>query len=386
MKTVQLGEVARIDRDGVDPAALTPETTYVGLEHIQKGGVIDKYSTVGQAGVKSGKFRFTAGHVLFGKLRPNLVKIARPDVSGVCSTDILPVKPSERLNRDFLVHYLRQPTMVSYASTRTTGVNLPRLSPAELFKFPMPLPPLDEQRRIAGILDQADAIRTKRRASLDLFDELQVSVFRDMFIDDFGGGHWEMQELKDTAVVQGGLQVSAKRKLNPIEVPYLRVANVYRGRMNLSEIKTMRVLENELSRTRLVENDLLFVEGHANGLEVGRAARWEGGVSNCTHQNHLIRARPNTQLLNPAFAETWFNLAEGAHHFRLAGRTTSGLHTISTRTVQTAPVPVPPIELQREFAARVEQINAQRALVEQALAKDEELFASLQSRAFKGEL
>lgn len=108
------------------------------------------------------------------------------------------------------------------------------------------------------------------------------------------------------------------RAVHTLERPWLRVANVYRSRLDLSEIKTIRLAEAELERTRLKKGDLLIVEGHGNPQEVGRVATWDASLDDCTHQNHLI----------------------------CVGRTTSGLSTISTRNVKNAGVILPPIELQ----------------------------------------
>lgn len=101
--------------------------------------------------------------MLYGKLRPYLSKIARPNFAGVCSTDILPIRPGPSLDRDFLHHYLRLPNMVELANSRAAGANLPRLSPGVLAGFAVPLPPLREQRRIAEVLDRADSLRAQRR-------------------------------------------------------------------------------------------------------------------------------------------------------------------------------------------------------------------------------
>ncbi len=149
VKIIELGSVATIERKGVDPTALLPDTLYLGLEHIERGGRIIGRNTVAGAELASTKFQFTPEHVLFGKLRPNLGKICRPEFAGVCSTDILPIRPGKDLDRDYLAHYLSQPSMVNFATSRTSGANLPRLSPAVLEKFPIPLPPLPEQRRTA---------------------------------------------------------------------------------------------------------------------------------------------------------------------------------------------------------------------------------------------
>lgn len=140
----------------------------------------------------------------------------------------------------------------------------------------------------------------------------------------------------------GELQVTSKRQSLPLSRPYLRVANVHRGRLDLTEVKTIPVTQVEVDRTRLNVGDLLFVEGHANPQEVGRVAVWDGSVPDRVHQNHLIRVRLDRSVLLPEFAVRWFNSPAGASHFRRAGKTTSGLNTISASTVRSAPVQLPP--------------------------------------------
>lgn len=284
---------------------------------------------------------------------------------------------------EYLRHYLLSDVFHRQFMNTVAGVggSLLRARPTHVKKISLPLPPLGEQRRIAAILDQADAIRTKRRQQLTPLGELPGSLFWSNF-----SANYPIVRLEEVGIVQGGLQISRARAANPIEVPYLRVANVQRSNLDLSEIKLLRATDREITRTRLITGDLLFVEGHASQFEVGRVSLWNGELRECVHQNHLIRFRANRRRLEPRFAEIWFNTQRGATHFRRAARTTSGLHTISATTVKSAPLPLPPIEIQRAFVERVERINAQRSRVEAALACDDELFASLQSRAFKGEL
>ncbi|MBM7026131.1 restriction endonuclease subunit S [Clavibacter zhangzhiyongii] len=184
--TARLGDVALIQRQSVNPNKIDPNTIYLGLEHLARGGRIIGHETVGSAALSSSKFTFSAKHVLYGKLRPNLGKISRPTFSGVCSTDILPVLPGPHLDRDYLAHYLSQPVMVEFASSRAAGANLPRLSPSVLNEFEIPLPRLEEQRRIAAILDHAETLRTKRRRLLASLDSLAPRRFDEVFADRAG--------------------------------------------------------------------------------------------------------------------------------------------------------------------------------------------------------
>lgn len=176
-----LGEIAEIDRTSVTPDRIQSGTKYIGLEHLDGEGRILSIPTVGQGDLASNKFAFGPKHILYGKLRPYLRKIVRPHFVGICSTDILPIRPS-RIDRGYLYHYLRHPRMVEYASARSEGANLPRLSPTELEKFPIHFPrTLAEQQRIADILDKVDAIRQKRRDSIQLLSELERSQFNVWF-------------------------------------------------------------------------------------------------------------------------------------------------------------------------------------------------------------
>ncbi len=179
--TAVLRDVASIDRQTVKPEQIRPGDRYVGLENIGSDGRFQEIGEVEPGELKSNKFRFDPEHVLYGKLRPYLSKIARPDFSGICSTDILPIRPGKTLHGPYLFHFLRTPTMVGHAASLSTGINLPRLSPKALGNFEIPLPPIEEQRRIAAILDAADALRAKRRQALAKLDTLTQAIFIDMF-------------------------------------------------------------------------------------------------------------------------------------------------------------------------------------------------------------
>jgi len=179
-----LSKLVTLDREGVAPDLIEKGSKYVGLEHIGNDGHIRELVSVERGQLASNKFRFTSAHVLYGKLRPNLMKIARPGFEGICSTDILPLLPGAEVDRDYLYHFLRSPSVVAKATSLATGANLPRLSPKALLEFAVRYPrDLSEQRRIAAILDKADALRRKAQQALDLTDDLIRSTFLDMFGD-----------------------------------------------------------------------------------------------------------------------------------------------------------------------------------------------------------
>lgn len=195
-----------------------------------------------------------------------------------------------------------------------------------------------------------------------------------------------MFRVGDVADVQGGIQVSSARKAYPREVPYLRVANVYRGFLDLREIKKLRATDAEIARTTLAKHDLLIVEGHGNADEIGRGALWDGSIDVCIHQNHIIRVRFESKRVVPLYACEYLNSPGGRRHLLRAGKTTTGLNTISVSEVRTAPIALPPLSLQRDFARRIAAVEKLKAAHRFSLAQLDALFASLQHRAFRGEL
>jgi type I restriction enzyme S subunit len=139
-------------------------------------------------------------------------------------------------------------------------------------------------------------------------------------------------------------------------------------------------------RTSLVKDDLLIVEGHGNPQEIGRCALWDGSIEVCVHQNHIIRARFNGERVVPLYACEHLNSRAGREHLLRAGKTTSGLNTISVSDVRSTPIVVPPIALQREFAGRLNAIEGCKQQQRGAAEDLNALFASLQHRAFRGDL
>ena len=267
------------------------------------------------------------------------------------------------------------------------GGSLLRARPAEVFKIQIPLPPLGEQKRIAGILDAADALRAKRREALVQLDSLLQSTFLDMFGDPVTNPMgWEVTTVNGIGSVQGGLQVTSMRQSLPIERPYLRVANVFRGFLELDELKTIRLTEAEELRTSLEYEDILIVEGHGNKEEIGRCALWDGSIVQCVHQNHLIRLRCDRSKASPLYVENYINSPGGRRSLAGTSRTTSGLNTISVSKVRGSEIQLPPLDLQQRFAAIVESIEQQKTSQRAHLVELDTLFASLQSRAFRGDL
>jgi type I restriction enzyme S subunit len=387
-KTVELGEVATIERESVDATKIPAGTAYVGLENIESGGKFVNVGTVDQGELASSKFVFTPQHLLYGKLRPYLGKIARPDFTGICSTDILPLLPGPELDRNYLAHFLLQPELISLADSRATGVNLPRLSPKVLIGFQVPLPPLPEQRRIAEVLDRVAALWAKRRGTLAQLDDLIQSIFLEMFGDPATNPkEWpESKTLGEVAEITSG--ITKGRKVNgqaTREVPYLAVVNVQDRALDLSVIKTIAATENEIERYRLKPNDLLLTEG-GDPDKLGRGTLWSDELPECIHQNHVFRVRLSADDLHPLFLNWIVGSQRGKRYFARSAKQTTGIASINMTQLRGFPLLLPPQNLQREFARRAEAVERLKAAQRASLTEINALFVSLQHRAFRGEL
>ncbi|EJO3992652.1 TPA: restriction endonuclease subunit S [Vibrio vulnificus] len=210
---VKLGEVAP-SKALKKPAVLDDDKVWqLNLDMVESGSgrVLNKIKApLSEAG--SSTHWFDSRHVLYSKLRPYLNKVVLPDEQGLATTELVPMLPDpERLDRGFLVHYLRSKQFVSWISDQVAGAKMPRVSMTVLWDHEIPLPPLEEQKRIAAILDKADAIRQKRKQAIDLADEFLRSVFLDMFGDPVTNPKgWEVTTCGETFKLSSGKGLTAK--------------------------------------------------------------------------------------------------------------------------------------------------------------------------------
>jgi len=199
-----LGEVASLERKSLLPEEIETGTSYLGLEHIESGGRILGYQRVGAGELQSNKFMFDPGTLLYGKLRPYLAKICIPDREGCCSTDILPIRPSQELDISYLKHVLLWKPYVDKANSLCSGANLPRISPSSLLGIEIPLPPLEEQRRIAAILDKGESIKALFAKREKAFLSVEESLFSALHEGDNRGLTGRTYSLSDVFWFQEG--------------------------------------------------------------------------------------------------------------------------------------------------------------------------------------
>ena len=213
---VPLGELCEMDRQGIQPDdPLTADLPFVGVENVVGGTGILNFDTDSRiGGQKSAAFRFDRRHVLYGKLRPYLNKVAVPEFAGRCSTELVPLLPRNGVDRDFLAHLLRRKETVEFVMASVTGARMPRTDMKVLMSMPVPFPPLAEQRRIAGILNRAlhiERLRTQTVGQLrEFIPALFIRMFGDLIENSMG---WDIIPLRNVIRVSSGQCLSRKNML-----------------------------------------------------------------------------------------------------------------------------------------------------------------------------
>ncbi len=345
--------------------------------------------------VSKGYTPFVLGDVLVAKITPcfenGKIAHAKPTRRfGFGSTEFHVIRPrAEELDPRYLVHFLRQERVRKDGERKMTGSAGQRRVPEHfLANLKIPLPPLPEQRRIAAILDKADAVRAKRRAALAQLDTLTQSIFLDMFGDPATNpkGWPEGTLLGEVSEIVSGITKGRKLKGIPTRpVPYLAVVNVQDRALNLSTVKTIEATEKEIERYRLHKGDLLLTEG-GDPDKLGRGTLWGNELPECIHQNHVFRVRLTTDAVEPLFLEWLIGSQRGKRYFMRSAKQTTGIATINMTQLRGFPLLLPPVEMQREFVARLAAAEFIEGAQREALAKLDATFASLQHRVFQGEL
>jgi type I restriction enzyme S subunit len=201
---------------------------------------------------------------------------------------------------------------------------------------------------------------------------------------------WEWASLGTIAELKGGLTKGQKRKSTDIlrEVPYLRVANVQRGFIDLDEVKTIEATEEEIKELCLENGDVLFNEG-GDRDKLGRGWVWEEKIPGCVHQNHVFRARLVGDVMQPKLL-SWYGNSIGRQYFEDEGKQTTNLASLNMTKLSMLPVPIPPVAEQKRIVAELERrlsvVDEVDAEVGADLKRAESLRQTILRSAFQGQL
>lgn len=343
----------------------------------QSGRILEKQRATAEM-ASSSTHLFDSQHVLYSKLRPYLNKVVLPDELGVATTELVPMLPDpNRLDRKYLAYYLRSKFFVDWVSQQVAGAKMPRVSMKVFWDHEIPLPALDEQKRIATVLDKADALCRKRRQAIELADQFLRSVFLEKFGDPVRNPKgWPILELGSVAQCQLGKMLSQKAKAGLSPKKYLRNANVRWGSFDLSEVLEMDFSEREQVKFSLRPGDLLVCEGG----EIGRCAIWNGELRECYFQKALHRIRVRDNLTSEYLQEYFYWMSRLGGFSKSVSQVTFS-HLTSEKLKQLS-VPIPPIALQDEFSDIFWRTEVHKNRLNEHCRELGSLFNSLSSDAF----
>ncbi|HIF5972561.1 TPA: restriction endonuclease subunit S [Vibrio parahaemolyticus] len=371
--------------------------------------------------------------ILIGRYGASLGRICT-GMEGCYNVALAKVAIPDLMDNRFVKYYLeselfQQPLRLLSRSAQN-GFNK-----KDLGEFDFPLAPLPEQKRIVEKLDevlaQVDTIKARLDGIPDLLKRFRQSVlasavsgkltedwrsvnavtpvnelihscvvtdkrnnknadkpFRQDEITKEIPTSWTWVRLARITEVVSGVAKGSKTKSEVVTRPYLRVANVQRGYLDLSEIKEITVPVDKAESLVLKPGDILFNEG-GDIDKLGRGWIWEGQVINCIHQNHVFRARVYSSDVEPKYISHYGN-SRGKEYFLREGTQSVNLANINKTTLSLLPVPLPPKEEQKEIVRLVDQYFAFADTIEAQVKKAQDrvdnLTQSILAKAFRGEL
>ena len=368
----RLGDVCRIDTSTSFPCE--EEIWLLNLDMIeqQTGRVIQRIYVDRNAPGES-TVAFDEDCILYSKLRPNLNKVVLPDCKGVATSEILPLRSNaDRATREFVCWFLRSPTFVSYAMNRTAGAKMPRLGTKELLNAKIPLPPLDEQRRITAKLDRICDIIAKRKQQLVQLQQLVKSRFVEMF-----GDLPNSRTLADVClIITDGTHQSPKFVEKGI--PFLFVSNIVTNRLTYDAGKFIdeATYSELIKRTPIEPGDILLstVGSYGHPAIVQSDKRF-------LFQRHIAYLKPSKAVVDSVFLH---GVILSSNVQEQIERKVKGIaqKTLNLSEIKTIAVPLPPFALQREFAAFVAKVDKLAFAVRESLESAENLYRKQLSEAF----
>jgi type I restriction enzyme, S subunit len=345
---------------------------YIALEHINTGD-INPRADGHSANVRSSKFVFRRGDILYGKLRPYLDKAVLAPFDGLASTELLVLRPKSGVDPHFVAFTMHSSPIVRHAIATTAGVNHPRTSWESLRTLEVYCPSADEQQRIGRILLAIHRAKEAHLTSISALRTVKTVLLESTFSTaagrepplphEFGSTpqSWDVRPLKELAKIQTGLAKGRKVHGERIALPYLRVANVQDGRLDLSEVKMIDISLREIDRFRLQVGDVLVTEG-GDDDKLGRGFIWRGEIDTCLHQNHVFAVRPLQEVLVPGFLAYYLQTNTAKRYFAHVAHRTTNLASINTVKLGALPVGIPDTQTQ---ALLVETLKTVDEAIEQ---------------------
>jgi type I restriction enzyme M protein len=362
-KRVRFGDVVKQMKEQVNPEQDGIER-YVAGEHMETENVhIRKWGTVGDGYLGPAFIRgFRKGQVLYGSRRTYLKKVAVAEWNGVTANTTFVLQAVEgKMLQELLPWLMLSERFSKHSVQESKGSTNPYVNYPDIAKFEFDLPPLEQQSRIAKILWELDKVKQAYEQVVQAAVVLRRARMRLAFAD----GGYPMLTIRETGEVQLGRQRAPKYQSGSFTRPYLRVANVFDGSIDYSDVLAMDFDERDFPVYCLRKGDILLNEGQSREL-VGRCAIYDGKLDGCCFQNTLIRYRVGEKLLEDyafAFLQHCFQTGVFA---AISSQTTSIAHLGADR-FSNLRIPVPPKrEQQRIVEAYTNYKRAEASSAEHA--------------------
>ncbi len=317
------------------------------------------------------------------------IGIVAQDLSGaLVNQRIAIIRANNNITQRYL-RYIFSGKLLEQLLSHAWGAAQANLSPKALRELMIPLPPLNEQKRIAAILDKADEIRRKRKEAIRLTDELLRSVFLDMFGDPvINPKGWEVVELgSQVAELRYGTSVKCLDNYEDETLPVLRIPNIVGSKINWEDLKYVHLEKKEIEKLRLKAGDILFVRTNGNPEYIGRCALFEAKFGEAIYASYLIRARLKEESkILPDFLRDIVSFPTYRHRLVQEARTTAGNYNISTAGLSRLKLICPSIKLQQDYINIGYKASNSICNYRLHYLESNSLFNALMQRAFKGEL
>ncbi|TGT53506.1 restriction endonuclease subunit S [Mesorhizobium sp. M00.F.Ca.ET.170.01.1.1] len=389
---IKLGELAKISSGGTPSKSTRSfwngDIPWVSPKDMKNDTIINTVDSISNEAISNSAAKIAEIHSILAVVRSGILahsfpvaKISRPSSF---NQDLKAITPdTARLDYEYLFWVLRAKETDILNRGVKKGATVHSLSNGFLEALEIPLPPLEEQRRIAALLDRASEIQRRAEAAQDRAHTIVIALFVDIFGDPtINPVGWDVVQLSNLAEVSSGITKGRKLKnAVSVQAPYMRVANVQDGRLDLSEVKTIEVVDRDFERYKLEEGDLLMTEG-GDPDKLGRCAIWNNEIMDCLHQNHIFRVRTNRDQLLPEYAAALIGSPYGKKYFLRVAKRTTGIASINKSQLNTFPVLLPPVSAQHEFVRLVHSAKKLERLVESAARKANSARTALSAEVF----
>lgn len=400
----RLGEISTYShiKKKINASKAAPNIWGLDLEDIEKGGKLLCIKSVGERKAIGDKTCFEEGDILYSKLRPYLLKILIAPHNGICTPEIVPFTCYGDICKGYIVNLLKSVYVDRYINSTTFGIKMPRVATETMVSLIIPLPPLAEQKRIVAkieeLLPKVEKYG-KAQESLDKLNEELPERLKKSILQEAIEGRLVPQDPNDepASVLLDKIRAEKKRLVKegklkkkdleeipisedekPFEIPkswewvrigtifnhssgkqlsgsntegalreYITTSNLYWGRFELDNLKSMYYKDSELEKCTAKQGDLLVCEGG----DIGRSAIWPYDYDICL-QNHVHRLRPyDNRYTKLVYYIMWYYKSVG-----LIGGKGIGIQGLSASALKQIAIPLPPLAEQKRIVAKIEQL------------------------------